>query len=155
MEKIIEMIMKTLHTLSVSVCVCVCELVTFLSHRQVGVAAGFAGTNHLMEQRSLEVGWLKRKTQTSQHLASVVTTFDLSGVSDCVKQSSAASSHLSVLGDVGVHGAARPLSVRRQQHQHLSVVSVFIRQRRRADCRHTETQLCKTLTGVCVCTTKS
>lgn len=83
MEKIIEMIIKTLRTLSVSVCVSV-ELVTFLSHRQVGVTAGFARTNHLMEQRSLEVGWLKRKTQTSQHLASVLTTFDLTGVSDCI-----------------------------------------------------------------------
>lgn len=39
--------------------------------------------------------------------------------------------YLSILCDIGVHGAARPLSVGRQQHQHLSVVSVFVWQRRR------------------------
>lgn len=69
----------------------------FLSHREVWVAAGFAWTDHLVEQSPLEVWWL------------------------------------SIVCDVGVHRAARPVSVRRQQHQHLSVVSVFVRQRRRAD----------------------
>lgn len=42
--------------------------------------------------------------------------------------------YLSVVGDVGVHGAAGPLPVRRQQHQQLPVVSVFVRKRRRTDC---------------------
>lgn len=34
---------------------------TFLSHREVGVTAGLTRTNHLMEQRPLEVRRLKRK----------------------------------------------------------------------------------------------
>lgn len=69
----------------------------FLSYREVGVTAGFTWTNHLMEQRSLEVCWLP------------------------------------ILCDVGVHCTARSVSVWRQQHQHLSVVSVFVWQRRRAN----------------------
>lgn len=47
-----------------TVCVCVSLCVsgpTFLSHRQVGVTAGFTRTNHLMEQRALEVHRLQRK----------------------------------------------------------------------------------------------
>lgn len=42
------------------VCVCVC-LPTFLSHREVWVAAGFAWTDHLVEQSPLEVWWLRRR----------------------------------------------------------------------------------------------
>lgn len=41
-------------------CVCVC-VPTFLSHREVWVAAGFAWTDHLVEQSPLEVWWLRRK----------------------------------------------------------------------------------------------
>lgn len=36
---------------------------TFLCHRQVGVTAGFTWTNHLVEQRTLEVHRLQREEE--------------------------------------------------------------------------------------------